>query len=99
MRRAAKVDANQPAIVEALRQVGATVEPIHTLGRGVPDLLVGFRGANYVLEAKDGSQPPSRRCLTPDEEKWHAKWRGQKAVVNSVDEALEAIGALQSERD
>ncbi len=54
MRRAANVDRNQPEIVAALRAAGATVEYLHAVGGGCPDLLVGYRGANYVLEVKEG---------------------------------------------
>lgn len=89
-----RVDTNQPEIVNALRKVGATVAPTHTLGRGFPDLVVGFRGYNYLLEIKDGSKPPSKRKLTPDELKWHEEWNGQVAIVNSIDEALRVIGAI-----
>lgn len=93
MRRAAKVDANQAEIVEILRWSGATVELLHQVGGGCPDLLVGFRGRNYLLEVKDGSRKPSERRLTEAEIYWHDNWRGQVAIVNSADEALEAIGA------
>ena len=92
MPRARKVDANQAQIVGALRDVGASVQPLHTVGKGCPDLAVGFKGRNYFLEAKDGSLSPSRRKLTPDQEEWHRTWRGHVVVVNSVDEALTAIG-------
>ena len=98
MRQAARIDANQPDIIKALRSVGASVQPLHTVGAGCVDLAVGFRGANYLLEVKDGRQPPSKRRLTPDEEKWHAEWRGHVAVVNSVDEALQEIGAVDEYR-
>ena len=93
MKTAARVDANQPAIVAALRNVGATVQPLHMVGKGCPDLLVGYRGVNYLLEVKDGSQPPSRRRLTADELNWHGYWGGQVAIVENEDEALLAIGA------
>jgi hypothetical protein len=93
MRHAAKIDANQPEIVNALRDVGATVLPMHSLGHGAPDLAVGWQGRCYLLELKDGTLPPSRRKLTPDELKWHEAWRGHVAVVMNVDEALQAIGA------
>lgn len=92
MRRASKVDANQPQIVAALRDVGASVQPLHAVGKGCPDLLAGFRGVNYLLEVKDGSLPPSARKLTDAQAEWHPSWRGNVVVVNSVDEALEAIG-------
>lgn len=95
MRTAARVDANQNQVIAALRRVGATVEPIHMLGKGRPDLLVGFRGQNYLLELKDGSKPPSARRLTPDEERWRADWRGQAAVAGDIESALRCIGALE----
>ena len=44
MRRAARVDRNQAEIVVALRAGGASVQPLHAVGKGVPDLLVGWRG-------------------------------------------------------
>ncbi len=88
MRRAAKVDNIQPETVAALRAVGCTVEPIHTIGKGCPDLLVGVRGLNLLLELKSGNEP-----LTEAEREWHALWRGQRIVVRSVDEALAAVSA------
>ena len=64
LRRAAKVDANQPDIVKALRKLGAVV--IH-LGHPV-DLLVGLSGRWLPVEIKDPSQPPSKRELTDDQQ-------------------------------
>ena len=92
MRRAAKVDANQSEIVAAFRKAGATVTPLHAVGQGCPDLLVGFRGVNYLVEVKDGAKPPSARKLTPDQVSWHDTWRGQVAVVKSAAEALALLG-------
>ena len=92
MRTHAKRDANQSEIVGALRKVGATVTDLASVGGGCPDVLVGFRGRNYAMEIKDGSLPTSRRVLTPAEQAWHATWRGQCAIVNSVREALAIIG-------
>jgi len=91
-RRIGRVDGNQGEIVDALREVGATVQPIHTVGRGCPDLLVGFRGVNYLAEVKDGSKPPSGRRLTKDEGQWHRDWRGDVVVIESVEDALRMIG-------
>ena len=95
MRRAAKVDANQADIVAALRMAGATVQPLHAVGKGCPDLLVGYQRDNYLLEVKDGSKVPSAQKLTEDQVEWHELWRGQAAVVNDVKSALLAIGALR----
>jgi len=91
MRRKAKVDSNQPEITAALRKIGCSVTPTHTIGKGFPDLAVGFRGRNYFFEIKDGSLSPSRRSLTKDEADWHESWRGQVHIIGSVDQALRFI--------
>lgn len=95
MRRAARTDANQKEIVNALRRVGATVHDTSRLGEGFPDIVAGYRSINYFLEVKDGSKPPSQKKLTEAEAKWHSEWSGQSAVVESVDEALRVIGAIK----
>ena len=92
--RAASVDANQKVIVAALRDVGASVQHIHGVGGGCPDIIVGFRGVNYLIEIKDGDKPPSARKLTDAENEWHLFWHGSVHVANDIDEALEVIGAL-----
>lgn len=93
MRRAAKVDTNQAAIVAALRAVGCTVQLLHAVGKGCPDLMVGRGGQTFLIEVKDGALPPSARKLTPDQVAWHSLWRGRPvAVVTDVKEALEAVG-------
>lgn len=94
MRQAARTDDNQNEIVQALRAVGASVAITSALGSGFPDIVAGYRGKNYLFEIKDGSKPPSRRKLTPDEQEFHDLWRGAVIVVINVDEALKAVGAI-----
>ena len=92
-RRAAKTDANQGAIVAALRSAGVSVQPLHQEGAGVPDLLCGYRGQTYLVEIKDGSKPPSARRLTPRQVEWQSAWRGLPVdVVNNETEALAVFG-------
>lgn len=92
MRRAARIDENQPDVVSALRGIGATVQPLHTIGKGCPDLLVGYGGRTLLMEVKDGDKAPSDRALTGDQILWHAAWRGgDLVVVNNVDEAVDAL--------
>lgn len=91
-RRAARVDKNQGEIVTALRAVGATVAPMHTAGAGFPDLVVGYRGVTYLLEVKG-----PRGRLTKDQVSWHEEWRGHVAIVRTVEEAWQAIGAEVSD--
>lgn len=90
MRYAARADRNQPEIVAALRKVGVVVQPLHTIGRGIPDLLCTFGGRTFLVEIKDPTKPKSDRQLTPTQRKWHAEWPGEIHVVETVDEALSA---------
>lgn len=94
MRRRAKIDANQPLIVRALRDAGAVVQSLSQMGCGVPDLLVGFRGKNFLFEIKDPTRKPSERTLTDDEKAWHCAWMGQVKTIETIEEALRAIGCL-----
>jgi len=91
MRRAARTDANQAELVKALRKVGATVQPLHAVGSGCPDLLVGFRGVNYLIEVKDGEKSPSQRVLTPDQVEWHHLWKGQRGVAKNIEECFALV--------
>lgn len=91
MKYARRADGNQPEIVAALRAAGAVVQPLHTVGQGVPDLLVAFRNRTFVMEIKDPTKPKSDRKLTPAQQKWHDMWIGEKHVVETVDEALAAL--------
>ena len=90
MLRAARVDANQREIVSALRKAGMEVQHLHGIGRGCPDLLVGYshngRKHNVLLEVKDKGGK-----LTAEQVIWHASWRGQVAVVSSSEEAIKVV--------
>ena len=92
MRRAARVDENQKEIVEGLRKLGCSVALMHAVGEGFPDIQVGYRGVNYLIEIKDGNKIPSARKLTPPQKKIHAEWRGQIAVAKNLQECFEIIG-------
>lgn len=88
---AKRIDNNQNSIVKALRDHGAYVR-IVTQGDGIPDLLVGYKGVTYLLEVKDGDKTPSKRKLTPHEQKFFDEWTGGiVAIVTSVEDALALI--------
>lgn len=80
-RYAAKRDAAEKPIVEALRAVGAEVTLIS--GDGAPDLLVRFRGNVVALEVKGTN---GRQTKAQQESQW--------PIVRTADEALTAIGAI-----
>lgn len=91
MRRAAKVDANQRVIVDALRRVGASVIDLSAVGDGCPDLLIGYRGQTWLVEVKS-----TRGKLTPAQKVVHAEWHGFPiAVIKTVEEAWLLIGAVR----
>lgn len=91
MRRAARVDANQEAVVSALRAAGAYVWII-----GLPvDLLVGFRDRTFLMEIKHG---PKKR-LTALQEDFFTNWHGGTLCrVDGPEAALRAIGVLNADR-
>ena len=92
MKKYGRKDANQDDLVDALEKAGCSVQSLANMGYGCPDLLVGRAGVNYLLEVKDGSQPPSRRKLTSDQFTWTVAWNGQVDVVKDTTEALRAVG-------
>ena len=91
MRYAARVDHNQAEIVDALRRIGAHVQPLHTVGQGCPDLLVSHKGRWYVIECKDSEKAPSARMLTEDQVDWISKARAPVFVVTTADEAVAVV--------
>lgn len=88
MRRFARLDANHKAVATAIRKMGASVQSLASVGAGCPDLLVGWRGENWLMEVKDGEKAPSARRLTEDEADWHERWQGQVVTVESPEEAV-----------
>jgi len=83
-----KSDANQQQIMDELRQLGVSVRSIHRLGEGLPDLLCGFQGRNYLLEVK---QPGKRDDLTEAEAAFSHSWRGQTDIITTTEEAWDII--------
>src|SRR5512139_2927673 len=86
VRRAAKIDANQPEIVDGLEAIGCSVQSLAAVGSGCPDLLVGFRGANVLLELK----VPGEK-LNAAQKPWHAQWKGRAYVVWTLQQAIEVV--------
>lgn len=90
-KRFSRVDDNQKALVKQLRKIGCSVLHTHTIGHGAPDIIVGFRGINYLCEVKDPKKYPSQRQLTSDELEFHNEWKGQIMILETIDDFLNAI--------
>lgn len=90
--RVKKTDANQARIMKQCRQIpGVSVVTIHEVGKGLGDILLGFRKINYIIEIKDGSKVKSARKLTPAEEKFHKEWQGQISVAETIEDIVKLI--------
>jgi hypothetical protein len=87
MRYAARVDANQDAIVSALRAAGAYVWIV-----GLPvDLLVGYRNHTYLVEIKTDA----KKRLTPLQDDFFNNWKGGTlARVDSPESALRMLKVI-----
>jgi Holliday junction resolvase len=83
---AKRTDSNQSRIVNALRDGGASVTTLHTVGNGCPDIVVGLRGVNYLIEIKTDTGK-----LNSNEIRWHKNWNGQVAIVRTIEEAIELV--------
>ena len=88
MRRAARVDATQEAIVSALRAAGAYVWVI-----GLPvDLLVGYKGHTFLVEIKTDS----KKRLTKLQADFFENWSGSTLCrVDNPEAALRMIGVVK----
>ena len=89
--RAARVDENQAAIVDALRKAGASVFVASKVGGGFPDLVVGYGGTTYLLEVKNPNKPKADRQLTPEQSIFFCFWRGHVEMVLTPEEALQVV--------
>ena len=92
-RQAARVDANQPEIVKALRDYGAYVVITSQL-KNAFDILAFYNGKVYPIEIKDGSKPESARRLTAGEQicKKEIERRGcEYHIIKTVEEAINLI--------
>lgn len=94
-RRNPKVDANQPAIVEALRGV-----PGISVKTGVDDILVGYKGRDYWYEIKNPATVSKKKkkvresAIKDSQKSLKAEWCGHYRIVWKVEQILEDLGLL-----
>jgi hypothetical protein len=95
---AKRVDGNQKEIVHLLREIGVSVLVMSNLGKGAPDLLIGIRDQNFLIELKNGKMALSGQQLTIAEQKFHDEWRGQVCILNSREQVLEFVDRILNKR-
>ena len=81
-----RVDSNHGEIMEGLRKAGMKPVSLASVGDGCPDILVGWRGLNVVLEVKD-----EKGKLTAAEVNFLGTWPGQYGIVRSAEEAVRTV--------
>src|SRR4051794_14236467 len=84
VRRAAKRDASEKAIVEYLRKAGWSV--LYLSVANGPDLLIGKHGATVLVECKSG-----KGKLRPGQAQWGREWKGDPPYVLRTIEEAEAL--------
>ena len=82
----ARRDQNEESIVRMLLEVGASVLEINS--PGAPDILVGYKGRNWLMEVKT-----QKGKVRKNQQDWHEHWRGAPVyVVRSAEDALRVLG-------
>lgn len=97
--RRARVDRNQPEIVQAFRRLGCQVAHTHTVGHGFPDIVVAVDRYTLLVEIKDPEQPASKRKLTPDEQEFANRWTGDLRIVTTIEEVAEIVEQIRKDQN
>jgi hypothetical protein len=84
LRRAAKIDYNQPDIIKALQRISVSVEII----KKPVDLLICHRGETALMEVKN---PDGKNQLTKDQVEFIARWPGKVYIVHSAEDAVNQV--------
>ena len=88
---------NHVEIVNDLNLIpGITVFDLSDVGKGIPDILVGYKKENFLVELKINK----KATFTPAQKNFHGmagaskpykEWKGQKAVAYTLRQVLEII--------
>lgn len=90
---AKRVDKNQKDIVDAFRKMGATVIDLSKVGKGIPDLMIGYNNKTALVEIK----ADEKKKLTPHQEAFFREWNGGTlARVNDIDGVIRLLKLLNS---
>lgn len=95
--RKTKRDANHREIVNALEQCGCSVLDLAAVGGGCPDVLVATYTSMVLMEIKRPGVAGKKRGAVQNETNkkqadFKAAWRGKIETVESIHDALRAIG-------
>jgi hypothetical protein len=87
-----KTDSNHKEILDQCRQIPQlSAFSTHIIGKGFPDIVIGYNGLNYLFEIKDGTKTKSARKLTTHESSFFCNWKGQVNIIHNIDDILEVL--------
>lgn len=84
-----RTDNIQTETVLKARSLGATVKIMSNVGGGFPDLLIGFKGINWIFELKS-----KKGILSPKQERFIANWNGSVYVSRDPDEVVDILRSI-----
>jgi Holliday junction resolvase len=83
--RAKRTDQNQKEIVKILRDLGCSIFDTSSIGKGYPDINVGYKGQTYLVEIKSSK----KATFTEQQLEFQKNWLGSRIIrINSVEEAI-----------
>lgn len=89
--RAKKTDINQKEIVKILRELGCSVFDTSSVGKGYPDLNVGYKGQTYLVEVKSSDKAK----FTQQQIEFQKNWQGSKVFrLNSSQDAIDLFNNM-----
>jgi hypothetical protein len=89
MTYAKRVDLNHTEIVNKFRELGASVFDLSAVGRGCPDIMVGYNGQTVLVEIKSGE----KKKYTEAQLKFISEWKG--STVNRINDLEGAIRLIK----
>lgn len=99
MRYAARTDDNQAELLATLEHCGYSVLPLHRIGGGCPDALVGYAGHALLVEIKSRDSRYGREGLQTHQQDWADAWRGPRPIVAYMaEDVIEAFNRLLAAR-
>ena len=91
MAYAKRTDQNQREIMDAFRAMGAQVFDLSRVGKGIPDLLVAWRGHTLLVEVKSSE----KALYTKDQLTFIAAWQGGPlARINDIEGVKNLLNSM-----
>lgn len=92
-----RTDVNHVAIKLAFSHLGCSVADARLMGQGFPDLVIGYRGQNLLVEVKKPRGPRAKADDRKDTQKdFAATWKGQApAIVRTIDDVQKLVSEIQ----